>query len=134
MSYKEISDRLTGKRKKTHKESCKKYEKKITGYRMRMYRNMKSRVTGIQYKKAHLYEGLELMAKEDFYEWIDNNKDYKKLHKEWVDSGYDRRLSPSIDRINSDLGYIRGNIRVITHSENSRLGSLSRSKKSCHQD
>lgn len=47
----------------------KRYEKTEAGFLMRMYRNMKSRVTGVQSKKAHLYKGKDLLAKEDFYEW-----------------------------------------------------------------
>jgi hypothetical protein len=38
-----------------HATVCKKYEKTPKGYLMRTYRNMKSRVLGIQHKKAHIY-------------------------------------------------------------------------------
>jgi hypothetical protein len=87
---------------------------------------MKSRIYGIQKAKAHLYEGKFLLNKEEFYEWALSHKEYKRLHNNWVKSGYDRKLCPTVDRINSSEGYTKDNIRWLTHSENSRLGCLSR--------
>ena len=121
----------------------KKKQKRITyeketyqGFLMRTYRNMLSRVSGIQSKKAHLYKGLEILDKEDFYNWalrgysgIGSTDSFVSLYKVWVGSGYDRKLAPSIDRIDSSKGYTLENMRWLTHSENSRLGSLSRHRK-----
>jgi len=45
----------------------KKYEKTVNGYLMRCYRNMQSRVTGVLKHKAHLYEGKELLDRQQFY-------------------------------------------------------------------
>jgi hypothetical protein len=56
-------------REKTNNSISKKYEKTPNGFLMRMYRNMKSRVSGVQIQKFHLYEGKELLGKEDFYAW-----------------------------------------------------------------
>lgn len=109
--------------------NTKRYEKTFNGYLMRTYRNMKSRVKGVLKKKAHLYEGLEILDKEVFYTWSKSNEDYIKLHKEWTDSGYEARLVPSIDRVDSSKGYVLENMRWITHSENSRLGNESRFNK-----
>ncbi len=101
----------------------KNYEKTLNGYLMRTYRNMSSRVLGILKTKRHLYEGLDILPKEEFYEWsLQSN--YPDLLKNYQESGYDMKLAPSIDREDSSLGYIMGNIRWITHSENSRLGAL----------
>lgn len=100
--------------------ACKKHEKTLQGYLMRTYRNMKSRVKGVQKKKAHLYIGLSLLEKADFYEWSLSLPAYHELYKNWVESGYSRKLSPSIDRIDSKKGYEKGNMRWITHSQNSK--------------
>lgn len=100
--------------------SCKKYEKTIPGYLMRMYRNMQSRVEGIQWRKAHLYMGKELLPREDFYNWAKNNEDFKRLFATYEKSGYDRMLAPSVNRIDSSIGYTLSNMEIITHSENSR--------------
>ena len=107
----------------------KRYEKTKKGKLMRTYRNMESRVAGIQWKKEHLYKGKELLSRDEFYDWSIDNPDFNKLFNDWVNSDYDRKLSPSIDRIDVNSGYVIGNIRWITHSENSRLGAISRNKK-----
>jgi hypothetical protein len=54
--------------KKTGYCSYHKYEKTKKGFLMRKYRNMQSRVTGIQKKKAHLYKDLYLLPREQYYE------------------------------------------------------------------
>lgn len=112
-----------GYRKQTGNMWTKKYEKTKSGKLMRTYRNMLSRVVGILKSKSHLYGGLTIMSREEFYQWSLDNKDFHTLYDEWVDSNYSKKLSPSIDRINSSLGYTVDNVRWITYSENSRLGA-----------
>ena len=55
------------RRKNNGNASTKKYEKTKNGFLMRCYRNMKSRITGVQKQKAHLYVGKSLLEKELFY-------------------------------------------------------------------
>lgn len=93
---------------------------------MRAYRNMKSRVTGVQKKKAHLYLNKSLLPKEDFYTWARASKEFRRLFAVWVASGYDQRLTPSVDRINPREGYALENMRWITQSQNSALGAQGR--------
>lgn len=112
--------------KQCFKVACKDYEKTLNGYLVRVYRNMKSRVTGIQAKKAHLYNGKSILPKETFYQFSLNDNNYLTLHKAWADSGYTNKLAPSIDRRDSSIGYDLDNIRWITHSENSKRGAISR--------
>jgi hypothetical protein len=113
-------------RAKNGNSITKKYERTKKGKLMRNYRNMESRINGIQWRKAHLYEGKSLLSREEFYEWSINNPDFHRLYEEWVDSGYDRKLSPSVDRIDSSKGYETSNMEWVTHSENSRRGTFSR--------
>lgn len=113
-------------RQKNNNLVTKKYEKTKKGFLMRMYRNMKSRVNGIQKLKLHLYEGKEILDKDTFYLFANTNTDFHRLFNDWELSNYDRKLTPSIDRINTELGYTLFNIRFITHSENSRRGGLNR--------
>lgn len=110
------------------KEYYKKYEKTIDGFLMRGYRNMLSRVKGIQKLKAHLYLGKEILSKESFYKWANESKEFHKLYTNWTLNGYERKLTPSVDRIDSSKGYELDNMRWITHSENSRLGAINRNK------
>ena len=107
-------------RSKTKNKNTLNYEKTLKGKLMRTYRNMLSRVTGIQKAKAHIYEGLDILDKEDFYEWSLKKMDYKRIYKEWVESDYSRKFTPSIDRKDPKEGYIIGNMRWVTHSYNSK--------------
>lgn len=107
----------------------KKYEKTKRGFLTRTYRNMRTRISGIQHKKYHLYCGKELLDKNIFYNWSLNNIDFNQLFNQWESKNYPNKLSPSIDRIDPKEGYKIENMQWITHSENSKKGALSRFKK-----
>jgi len=102
-----------------------KYEKTPKGFLMREYRNMQSRVLGVQKQKAHLYLGLTLLNRDLFYEWANNQLQFHALFDMWTASGYDRKLTPTVDRIDSSKGYELSNMEWVTHSENSRRGAIS---------
>jgi hypothetical protein len=106
-----------------------KYEKTINGFLMREYRNMQSRVTGVQKQKAHLYLGKELLSREAFYEWALCNTEFMFLFITWENNGYLQKLTPTVDRIDSGRGYTLDNMEWVTHSENSRRGSVSKNKQ-----
>lgn len=116
-------------RLKTDSLAIKKYEKTPNGFLMRMYRNMKSRITGVQWAKFHLYAGKELLPKEEFYEWAKNSPKFWELYEAYKNDNYNRKLAPSVDRIDSELGYCIENMEWVTHSENSRRGSISKARK-----
>lgn len=101
------------------------YEHTEHGKLMRCYRNMKSRIEGVQWMKAHLYAGKSLLPKDEFYAWAMQSNAFHRLYRQWVESGYDRKLAPSVDRIDSTRGYELGNMEWVTHSENSRRGAVS---------
>lgn len=113
----------------TGNKSTKKYEKTKQGFLMRLYRNMKSRIEGVQTKKHHLYKGKDLLSKKGFYEWADSSPEFHRLFAAYEASGYERRLAPSVDRIDSAIGYVLPNLRWVTMSQNSTYACLSRWKK-----
>lgn len=113
-------------RKKNGNSVTSKYERTKSGKLMRMYRNMLSRVSGVQSKKRHLYEGKEIIDKELFYKFAMESEKFHELYDGWVASGYQMKMSPSVDRIDSSLGYVIGNMEFVTHSENSRRASAAR--------
>lgn len=126
MNHQERLEYQRERRKITGNADVKKYEKTLKGKLMRTYRNMQSRTEGLV--KSHLYADLPLLDRETFYEWSLSSSNYPELHEDWVQSDYDKKLSPSIDRIDSEKGYTLSNIRWVTHSENSRLGGINRWK------
>ena len=101
------------------------YNKQPTGLLVRSYRNMLSRVRGVQHKKAHLYLGLSVLPKEVFYLWAKASPDFLRLYEAWRVSDFQRRLTPSVNRIDTTKGYDLDNIEWITHGENSAEGSRS---------
>ncbi len=113
----------------THREACRKYEKTPKGFLMRCYRNMQSRVTGVQKRNLELYLGKELLPRQDFYDWALNDPTYNLLFTEWVKQDYSRNLTPSINRIDTDGGYTLDNIEWVTFYENSRQGGVARYEK-----
>lgn len=118
------------KYRKNNQNLCtKSYEKTVNGFLMRMYRNMQSRITGVQKHKAHLYLGKELLSRESFYTWAKNNESFYKLWDVYVATGYERKLAPTVDRIDSSKGYLLDNMEWVTHSENSRRGTLAKAAK-----
>jgi hypothetical protein len=84
------------------------------------YSCMRSRVEG-RTSRHYNVRGREICSKEDFVEWCwssDVIKEFVALHKKWKDSGYQRKLSPSIDRIDNNLGYTVDNIQWLTQQQN----------------
>jgi len=124
-------ERQRQRRAETNNAVTKKYERTKKGKLMRLYRNMQSRVSGVQKAKHHLYEGKSLLSKDEFYDWALGCERFHQLFEEWKSSGYDRKLTPSVDRIDPSKGYEVGNMEWVTHSENSRRGG--RWRPSNHQ-
>lgn len=116
-------------RKKNNNQHTKVYEKTKSGFLMRTYRNMLSRVSGIQKKKAHLYKDKDILSKEEFYVFSYNDELFNLLFDSWTKAEYPRKYTPSIDRIDTSIGYTKENIQWITHSENSRKGAKSKWEK-----
>jgi len=129
MDRSKINERQRLLRQQNGNAHTKKYEKTPKGFVMRLYRNMQSRVRGVQWQKKHLYENMELLPREEFYQWILNDETFKRLYESYVASGYQRKLAPSVDRLDSSKGYIFGNMEIVTMSENSRRGAIAKSIK-----
>ena len=117
------------RRKRTGNHTTKKYEKTKKGFLMRLYRNMQSRIKGVQKVKFHLYSNKEILDKVEFYNWALNNPAFHDLFETYEKSEYDRKLSPSVDRVDSNKGYTIDNMEFITTSENSSRGGYGCMKK-----
>lgn len=111
-----------------------KYEKTKSGFLVRLYRNMLSRISGVQRQKYHLYIGCSLLPKDEFYNWANGSDTFHVLFRVWEESDYNRKLTPSVDRIDSSKGYELSNMEWVTHSENSRRGSSKRHNKEVIHD
>lgn len=126
MEQKKINEMQRKRRKLNNNADVKKYEKTKSGFLVRCYRNMKSRILGIQSKKSHLYSGKSLLTKEEFYLWSKSNQSFHDLFVAWETSGYERRLTPSVDRIDSRFGYDIANIEWVPFYINCSRGGKSK--------
>lgn len=109
-------------RARTKGAATKKYEKTLPGFIMRQYRNIKSRIEGVQTHNSHLYAGKFLMPKEEYYAFALNDPDFNLLWAEYAASGYDSSKAPSPDRKDSSDGYRVSNIRFIPALDNALQG------------
>ena len=87
------------------------------------YSGMSARTDGRVGKNRKLYKvtGKNICTKKEFIDWCyekNNLKRFQKIHSKWAKSNYDRKLCPSIDRINEDGSYTLNNIQWITVSKN----------------
>lgn len=111
-------------RKRTNNAHTKRYEKTPKGFLMRAYRNMQSRVEGIQ--KQGSWTGKEILPRQDFYDWALDHPEFRRLFRQYEKSGYEQRLAPSPNRIDPRRGYTLDNMEWVTHSVNSALSSLTK--------
>ncbi len=126
MSRAEITKRRIAKIKADGYKTEKAYRKTPKGFLVSTWHNMTGRVSGHTKAKDHLYKGLSICEKEQFYDFSWRNSDFTDLYIQWVISGFEKKYTPSIDRIDPKLGYVLGNMRWLTLSENSRTGAVSR--------
>jgi hypothetical protein len=75
-----------------------------------MYYRMNQRSKACNFKN--------LISIEDFIEFGINSEKYKKLYQFWKDNGKQFKYTPSIDRIDTNKGYEKGNLQFLTVSEN----------------
>lgn len=66
-------------------------------------------------KRGHVLPNYTL---QEFKTWLFNQPNFQELYDNWVNSGYDKKLIPSPDRLNDNLPYTLNNIRLITWAEN----------------
>ncbi len=71
--------------------------------------------------KSRHYYGLEFMSKEEWQEWCEQSYGtFISLYRNWQEAGCPRRLAPSIDRIDNNKGYVKGNLQWLTQVANSK--------------
>lgn len=92
--------------------------KEFLGRVITTYAEIRRRVEGRGCRgDMHIYKGLGLMPRGEFLAWAAADPAYQQLHRAWVRSAYARKLMPSIDRIDTQRGYIRGNVQWLSTSE-----------------
>jgi hypothetical protein len=91
------------------------------------YDNIKQRCTNKAHPRYQQYKNRLKMSRNEFYKWAKTDTFYE-MHSKWAESGYDKNLTPSVDRINNTEGYEPQNLQWLT-MQNHRKKSASEQRK-----
>lgn len=86
----------------------------------RRYADMKARTDGQPNKRSNS-AGKELLSKEEFTKWCTAKPQFimfMVIYMDWVASGFNPMLAPSVDRIDNSRGYTVDNMQWLTFAEN----------------
>jgi hypothetical protein len=109
----------------TKKDYYKEYDKKrqrqdFNRILTHRYRGIVQRATGKANRKYKV-EGKKVLTYEEYVAWCNDTwNDFTQVYDQWAKSGYDRKLTPSIDRINNELSYTPENMQWLSLTENNR--------------
>lgn len=72
------------------------------------------------------FKGLDLPTYNfnEFKEWVLSQDVYHNIYDKWVESGYKKSESPSVDRINNHIGYTIKNIQIMTWADNFKKSNV----------
>lgn len=106
------------------------YQSIDTGFDELDYK-LKQKYSGIikrcqqKHYKGDYYKGLEYLSLDEWVKFCNKNiNKLEKLWKEYIRNDKDRRLTVSIDRIDTDKGYVTKNIRFISYGHNCWLRNI----------
>jgi hypothetical protein len=87
-------------------------------YIANIYSCLKRRVESPTTPNYNKLEGTSYISRAEFTDFSMNNPEFVRIYKAWQDSGCTKELQPSIDRIDSSVGYSLDNIQWMTLAEN----------------
>lgn len=68
-------------------------------------------------ERNHLFNAYTLV---ELKKWVFSQEIFHALHKEWTESGYDIKKTPSLDRLDDYKPYTLDNLRVVTWEVNDK--------------
>ncbi len=104
---------------------CKECHKEATAIFKRTKRGVIGEIYGTQKRNSKLRSHpYPKYSKEDLNTWLFNQELFHVLHKQWIDGGCQKRMKPSVDRIDDFKPYTFSNIQLMTWGENRDKQSL----------
>ena len=83
---------------------------------------MYSRMKRSAKKRGH---NLPNFSKDEFIDWAYKNN-FEKLYQDWVNSGFKKDKSPSVNRLDNYKSYVFNNLELVTWYENNQKGNIDR--------
>ena len=106
-----------GRGRDTHAKDLRRYRENPHRYLKHKYYGIKARCNGRTSHRS--YDGRAYLSLKEWEAFCEETyPQFIGMYKSWQESGYNRMLSPSIDRIDNNLGYVLGNIQWLTMVEN----------------
>lgn len=103
--------------KDTKEYDLRRYRKNPKRYLNHKYRIIKERCTN----EKRRYYGKKFLSREEWAEFCKRTEgQFMSMYHRWQESGYERVMSPSIDRINNDGDYTLDNIQWLSLAENDK--------------
>lgn len=99
--------------KECDKSQCKEYAKTIKGLAHRIFTAQKRR----SILRGHPSPTYTL---KEFIKWMVAAPSFANIYEEWLNSGCQKLLTPSADRLDDYKGYSFDNLRLVTWGENDR--------------
>lgn len=110
------------KRRVVERESSARFRRTSFGWSCHVW-------SGVKYRSRQGgYPAPDFQDLSDFRCWVFGNPSFYPLWDAYVRSGFSRWLAPSIDRLDTFLGYSPSNIRLVTWRENLDAAHSSRVK------
>ncbi len=82
------------------------------------YKGIVSRSTK-ESKRNYKVFNMDFLSRKEYDLWCSNNlQNFLEIYKKWEVSGFKRNLAPSIDRIDTNIGYIYSNMQWLSLSDN----------------
>jgi len=103
--------------KTCHTESTVAYYRTKVGVVTKIYN------TQIFHSKKRNHQ-LPTYTKKELMEWLFDQELFNKLYYDWKSSGYEKKLVPSVDRLDDYVSYNLSNIQLMTWGENKDKGHL----------
>lgn len=101
------------KNRKELRERRAKQHRSYENYKSYLYTSIQQRIKHIDSYKNRICT----FTKEDFLDWLENSA-YKIYFEMWELTGFLRKFSPTIDRINDDGDYTLQNIQILPQAVN----------------
>ena len=106
-----------------HKYDQDRYRKNKDRLLAHIYRGIVNRCNGVQRKYSST--GTTPISIAEWKSFCTSTRtEFDKLYDAWEKSGFQRRMAPSIDRIDNNRGYTIDNMQWLSQSDNSRKGTM----------